>query len=425
MPLTLPGAGSFSFFKSPPLTTTSLIFNDEHNISTLSATTSSSNLNNKTAAATETRDPCNAIPAESRIDNGSIKSEKTSNLLNPVVSAERRARSVDAAINRCRRGSNCSSKASNKKPVWFKTLMHRMQQTFFRFNNESGGQVKVNDDVSSPRPRSSADAVRQEVCNRATDEQENTVLSPDEECIEQEDSDHPMPKPEVLHQAGRFTIVREREDFDTIIFDQCHCLQKPCKYLSSGGVHPPPPLELSSESTPYPSRTRNMNESEGVWNNNNKSHLQPNANIHGRTVSSATTRARKPSIVNMHQEFLPSKRHSSVFVAPTSSSSHHHSSSSRTSISSSHEPHTTISSHSGRKFEVEWYSSSVASSNSSASSEFVSSSPASTISAFSFASSPGTNSYSPATTLSRQRSSTLSSKHGRKFEVTVLSSDND
>ncbi|CAH1767026.1 15635_t:CDS:2, partial [Entrophospora sp. SA101] len=35
---------------------------------------------------------------------------------------------------------------------------------------------------------------------------------------------------EVLGKVGRFTIVREREDYDTTKFDQCHCIQKPCPY---------------------------------------------------------------------------------------------------------------------------------------------------------------------------------------------------
>ncbi|CAG8824370.1 7821_t:CDS:1, partial [Racocetra persica] len=79
-----------------------------------------------------------------------------------------------------------------------------------------------------------------------------------------------------------------------------------------------------------------------------------------------------------------------------------------------HEPYTTINSHTGRKFEVEW----------SSSSEPASSSPSSTTSSgISLASSPNSSLYSLQGALTR--SSTLSSKCGRKFEVTVISCNNN
>ncbi|RIA98102.1 hypothetical protein C1645_750604 [Glomus cerebriforme] len=97
---------------------------------------------------------------------------------------------------------------------------------------------------------------------------------------------------------------------------------------------------------------------------------------------------------------------------------------SKFSLSHPNEPHTTINSHSGRKFEVEWNTtakSSSSSSTSSTSSSDTSYSPPSTISSvFSMGSSPDKKSTTN-NTLSR-RCSTLSSKCGRKFEVTILSS---
>jgi len=56
---------------------------------------------------------------------------------------------------------------------------------------------------------------------------------------------HYAKETEVLGKVGRFTIVREREDFDTTYFDQCHCQQKPCRFSTNGcsGTHPVLPPE--------------------------------------------------------------------------------------------------------------------------------------------------------------------------------------
>nr|CAG8502753.1 12687_t:CDS:2 [Entrophospora candida] len=77
---------------------------------------------------------------------------------------------------------------------------------------------------------------------------------------------------EVLGKVGRFTIVREREDYDTTKFDQCHCIQKPCPYSLEGGRHPPPPPKLNSNVI---NNNKNYNyniNNNGYINNNNNNY---------------------------------------------------------------------------------------------------------------------------------------------------------
>jgi len=344
---------------------------------------------------------------------------------------------------------------------------------------------------------------------------------------------------EVLGKVGRFTIVREREDFDTTYFDQCHCQQKPCRFSTNGcsGTHPilppeslpqlcnnarqqaaaiahhqmlisskhhswssssslkprrslycsptpssnssrhslpqlqnnanngacPTPIFISkstaasaitinsrgvlpqSASSPnlvhlnQRTKSENVNKQPTLRNNNNNNNSRPNSNIiisgknptnngsyypQCNTNSSMMKKAKKPSLINMKSTepiLLPTTNTPSTPPTPTypSKFSHHN----------PNEPHTTINSHTGRKFEVEWSSSSTTASSSSTSSTSSTSSsdpspsPSSTISSvFSMASSPE-KSITNSNTLSR-RCSTLSSKCGRKFEVTILSSTN-
>ncbi|GES80525.1 hypothetical protein GLOIN_2v1654631 [Rhizophagus clarus] len=324
---------------------------------------------------------------------------------------------------------------------------------------------------------------------------------------------HFAKEPEVLGKVGRFTIVREREDFDTTYFDQCHCQQKPCRFSTNGcsGTHPvlppgkesdrpsrhlsqvstcsnkndswsssksrrsfysnntpssnssrsslqqqkyygvcPTPIMVSKPITPnfsssnssFPTHCRvilpqsssspnlvHLNQRskfDGVQNKNTLKNMNcyPNSNIivGGNSVSMKSTEEEKrrlsmpptttpptpPQPLNLNSSSTP--------TTPTTLQKFHY--------HHPNEPHTTINSHSGRKFEVEWNTtakSSSSSSTSSSSSSDTAYSPPSTISsAFSMASSPDKKS-TINNTLSR-RCSTLSSKCGRKFEVTILSS---
>jgi len=372
---------------------------------------------------------------------------------------------------------------------------------------------------------------------------------------------HFAKEPEVLGKVGRFTIVREREDFDTTYFDQCHCQQKPCRFSSNGcsGAHPilppdndndhdrPPVRNLIQQVTPisnyscsnkndswsssksnrsfYSNNTPSSNSSRNSlpslqqkYNNNlngscptpipvskvtphnvpssnssisrvilpqsssspNLVHLNQRSKIENKNISKninngllnpnnniivvgnhsgkypnpstnnngsyypqcnnySTTvikKSKKPSLVNIKSTEEQQRR---LSMPPTPTPPNYqplnsHSSSnpstptnpSKFSLHHPNEPHTTINSHSGRKFEVEWNTTSKSSSSSSTSSTSSSDtaySPPSTISSvFSMASSPDKKStISNNSTLSR-RCSTLSSKCGRKFEVTILSS---
>jgi hypothetical protein len=341
---------------------------------------------------------------------------------------------------------------------------------------------------------------------------------------------------EVLGKVGRFTIVREREDFDTTYFDQCHCQQKPCRFSTNGcsGTHPILPPEslpqlcnknknnnhhqaaaiahqqsiehnswssssrprssLYCNPVPYSNSSRhslpplqnNTNngmisvpivaskvsaaaftncrgilsqsasspnlvhlnqriKSENIVNkhptsrNNNNGRLNVSNNIivsgknqsnngsyypQSTTNSSVVKKVKKPSLINMKSTEFVLHHTSSTTNSPSTSTPPTPTYPSKFSHHNSNEPHTTINSHSGRKFEVEWSSSltttsSSTSSTSSTSSSDPSPSPSSTISSvFSMGSSPDKSTTS---TLSR-RCSTLSSKCGRKFEVTILSS---
>ncbi|CAI2164343.1 9660_t:CDS:1 [Funneliformis geosporum] len=403
---------------------------------------------------------------------------------------------------------------------------------------------------------------------------------------------------EVLGKVGRFTIVREREDFDTTYFDQCHCQQKPCRLSLNGGTHPILEPELLGQ-FPFPyhhvsshpisipmrhnslkgvgvnnggvslrsstysqhltqqdaqqfatiayqqmqmqmnSNNRNscpsissskssrsfycqhtptstssrrslpsLQKQNGVINVNNNTNSawpMPMPIIVSKVASAAAASpsvscrgvlpqsASSPNLVHLHQRSKgenmcynkstrinsrniniiiggkhsnPQSHHGSYYyphcpssvnsntpslmlktkksslinmkatqeqqrrssipppLSPTTSTPTTPSKLSFSHHQTSNEPHTTINSHSGRKFEVEWTTktSSSTSSTSSTSSE-TASSPSSTISSlFSMASSPSTSVNSTTSTLSRQ-CSTLSSKCGRKFEVTVLSSN--
>ncbi|KAF0539078.1 hypothetical protein F8M41_007346 [Gigaspora margarita] len=113
------------------------------------------------------------------------------------------------------------------------------------------------------------------------------------------------------------------------------------------------------------------------------------------------------------QQLLPTTTTTTTTTTSTSTTTTTTTSKS-TSKSETNEPHTTISSHTGRKFEVEWRPSS----------SEPESSPSSTMSSsvLSMSSSPNSSIYS--TQGASTRSSTLSSKQGRKFEVTIISSDN-
>ncbi|CAB4396704.1 unnamed protein product [Rhizophagus irregularis] len=353
---------------------------------------------------------------------------------------------------------------------------------------------------------------------------------------------HFAKEPEVLGKVGRFTIVRERADFDTTYFDKCHCQQKPCRFSSSGcgGTHPvlppddendrPPIRRQQVTSISHHQSCSNKSDSKSrrsFYSNNTPSNSSRNSlpslqqkfpvNVSCIPVSKATTpnvpssnsssisrvilpqsssspnlvhlnqrskienknisknlpnsssiivggnsgkylnitptnnngsyypqcnnystavikKSKKPSLVNIKSTEEQQRRlsmpptstqptqplnlsSSSTPTTPTNPSKfslYHH---------PNEPPHTTINSHSGRKFEVEWNTtakSSSSSSTSSSSSSDTAYSPPSTISSvFSMASSPDKK--STINTLSR-RCSTLSSKCGRKFEVTILSS---
>lgn len=359
---------------------------------------------------------------------------------------------------------------------------------------------------------------------------------------------HFAKEPEVLGKVGRFTIVREREDFNTTYFDQCHCQQKPCRFSSSacGGIHPvlppddendrppirrqqvisishnqsqyscsnksdscsssksrrsfysnnapsnssrnslpslqqkntvngscPAPIPVSKVTSPnvlsqnssisrvilpqsssspnlvhlnHRSKIENKNISKNLPNSNiivggnSGKYLNPPTNNNGsyypQCNNYSTTvikKSKKPSLANIK---LTEEQQRRLSMPPTStqptqplnlsSSSTPSTPTNPSKFSLYHhpnEPHTTINSHSGRKFEVEWNTtgkSSSSSSTSSSSSSDTAYSPPSTISSvFSMASSPDKK--STINTLSR-RCSTLSSKCGRKFEVTILSS---
>ncbi|CAG8508695.1 4274_t:CDS:2 [Funneliformis caledonium] len=570
-----------------------------------------------------------------------------------AIPLERRVRSLEGSTllksnRRISNASNLTSKNFIRKPSWYKSIFARIHNSMLRWNddddnriidpdkvggenkdsthvtNNSGGDLNVTaeDDkdhnindgaeykIGGKKHRDFYDMTLLNQSQNPNPSPSNVLSSTSSATNSDEGVDskrlstsvfekyaqtprHFTKETEVLGKVGRFTIVREREDFDTTYFDQCHCQQKPCRFSLNGGTHPilepellpqfqfhdasshpisipmrhnslkgvgvNNPLRSSTYLThqdaqqfaaiaqqqmqiqinsnnrnscpsisssrspryfycqPTPSSTSSRRSLPSMQKNNGVININNNINgawpvpmpiIVSKVASAAAASpsvscrgvlpqsASSPNLVHLHQRSKGenvcynkstsriNSRNANIIIGGKQSNlpSHHGSyyyphcsspvnsnapslmiktkksslvnmkatqerrlsippSSSPTtsavpsstpttpsklssSQNTSNEPHTTINSHSGRKFEVEWTTktSSSTSSTSSTSSE-TASSPSSTISSlFSMASSPGTSVNSVNSTLSRQ-CSTLSSKCGRKFEVTVLSSN--
>ncbi|CAG8449931.1 13189_t:CDS:1 [Dentiscutata heterogama] len=503
MPLPLPDTGSLSLFKGPS-SMTSRINNDLLGVP-------SSGFDEYNLKGTKRMDVSTAPPSP----------------VNCSISIERRVNSAD--ILRVRRNSDKSSLLNNKKQSdWWKSFLSRIQQFPFLKRNDQ----KISKDVSTSeidlsatsRSSSSVDVRAISCDNTVVDHDKDmnaTTLDNNNINNSSVDSDvtlkgssaslfdvcaqtprHFSKEPEVLGKVGRFTIVREREDFSTTMFDQCHCQEKPCRFSTKGGVHPVMPPETLPDLIPLSSQFCTVNESsppiripihkdsmnlasyklscqqygaqirQNSWESiapyrpgvsqsssiytQNSLYTQQssaatsrtslsslkystdlsNVNLTNNKISTsyssdlALTRSRSKNIVNK-----PIKPPSPVANGPVRSK---RSSSSNIKVSDNNllqellndrrqqllpttttskfetnEPHTTISSHTGRKFEV-W----------SSSSSEPASSPSSTMSSsiLSMSSSPNNSLYSLQGTSTR--CSTLSSKHGRKFEVTIISSGN-
>ncbi|CAG8699168.1 19838_t:CDS:2 [Gigaspora rosea] len=406
IPFPLSETGSLSLFKSPSSMT--------------------SRINNDLLGVPSTTD-FSSLKSVKRMDVSTAPPSP----VNHSISVERRVNSADILRVKRNNGNNNEkiSLLNNKKQSdWWKSFLSRIQQFPF---------LKRNDQKS--------------LKDLSTGEIDLSTFSRSK-------------KPEVLGKIGRFTIIREREDFNTTMFDQCHCQEKPCRFSANGGDHPVLPPETLPDLIPHSSQFYTINESaspiripvyrdsrnlasyklscqqynsqrhnswesitpyrpglsrgSSIYTQNSlytsqssaatsRSSLSSlrystdfsNANImNNKTTTSylsdlASTRGRSKNVINK-----PIKPPSPVANGPTN------------------EPHTTISSHTGRKFEVEWRPSS--------SSSEPASSPSSTMSSsvLSMSSSPNSSIYSAQG--ASTRSSTLSSKQGRKFEVTIISSDN-
>ncbi|CAG8610649.1 2758_t:CDS:1 [Racocetra fulgida] len=479
--------------------------------------------------------------------------------VNCSVSIERRVNSADILRVRRNSDRSSLSFNTKKHTDWVKTILSRLQFVFLKRNDQKSDKIPEDDSFNvstSSRSSTSVDTVRvvardnslvdhdKDVItptldvNNKSDVNSNISLSQQNICqpsicqqniCQQDICDAVIPKssdhhyedstskvssessffdvcaqtprhfskePEVLGKVGRFTIVRESEDFNTTMFDQCHCHEKPCRFSANGGVHPVLPPESLPDLVPhhsqfYPVNAHNsppiripvhrnsMNlasyklssqqngtqqngsqlkhyswdsiapyrpgvsqssslythQSSAATSRSSLSSLKyssdstsVNKNISSNSSDLTNSRGRSKNIVNkpikqpspvvnglvrprrsfstnkvsdkLLQEILCDRRQQILPNAATKFETH--------------EPYTTINSHTGRKFEVEW----------SSSSEPASSSPSSTTSSgISIASSPNSSLYSLQGALTR--SSTLSSKCGRKFEVTVISCNNN
>ncbi|CAG8582592.1 30_t:CDS:1 [Cetraspora pellucida] len=515
MPLSLPDTSSLTLFKSSA-SMTSRINNDL--LSILSSTGF---------------DEYDNLKGVKRMDVSTAPPSP----VNCSISIERRVNSAD--ILRVRRNSDKSSLLSNKKhPDWVKSILSRLQLVFLKRNDQKSEKIPedesiINDLSTSSRSSSSVDTVQvvgrdnsfvdhnKDVItpnldkNNKSDVDSNIGLSQQDICDAiipksldhhyDEDSNlkdssnnesssffdvcaqtprHFSKEPEVLGKVGRFTIVREREDFNTTMFDQCHCHEKPCRFSANGGVHPVLPPESLPELVPhypqfYPANAytppiripvqKNL-ASYKISSQQYGTQLRHNSwdsialyrpgvsqsSLYTQQSSAATSRSSLSSLkyssdstsVNkittsnncdlintrglskniINKSIKPPSPVVNGLVRPKRSSSSNKVTENllqeilydrrqqllptATSKLETHEPYTTINSHTGRKFEVEW----------SSSSSETASSPSSTMSSgISLASSPNSSLYSIQGGAST-RSSTLSSKCGRKF---VISRNNE
>ncbi|CAG8582218.1 4223_t:CDS:2 [Diversispora eburnea] len=354
MPLSLSGNSSYTFLKSSSLTTPLISNKNELKILPAIPITSNNATNTITVDSANTSHSIETSFKDNYNLNNELimKREKTS-FISPIF-LERRACSLD--VDRNRRNS---SKFINKKPVWFKTIILRLQQTETLLKNSQHRNHKT--------------------------------TSIFEECAQT--PRHKTKEAEVLRQVGRFTIVRESEDFNTTMFDQCHCLQKPLN------------RKLSNQSF-ISSQPRSLPSLNNKSINSNFIHNSSNINLINKSPSTTTNNNNNNS----------SRAAASAAYTPTSCRSVLPTSASSPNLMNIHNRSKC------RKFEVEWCSNSSptsSSSGSSSSSSEAASSPASTIS--SLASSPGTNNIN-INTLSSPITLSRHCKQGRKFEVTVISS---
>ncbi|CAG8510729.1 6080_t:CDS:2 [Dentiscutata erythropus] len=432
MPLPLPDTGSLSLFKGPS-SMTSRINND------LLGVPSSTGFDEYNLKGAKRMDVSTAPPSP----------------VNCSISIERRVNSAD--ILRVRRNSDKSPLLNNKRQSdWWKSFLSRIQQIPFLKRNEQ----KISKDVytseidlsATSRSSSSVD-VRAISCD-------NNIVSVFDVCAQT--PRHFSKEPEVLGKVGRFTIVREREDFSTTLFDQCHCQEKPCRFSANGGDHPVMPPETLPDLIPYTSQSCIVNESsppiripihkdsmnlasyklscqqygaqmrQNSWESiapyrpgvSQSSSIYTQNSLYTQQSSAATSRTSLSSLkystdssnINVTNNKISTSYSSDLALSRSRSKNIVNKSIKPPSPVANgpfetNEPHTTISSHTGRKFEV-WSSSSSESA----------SSPSSTMSSsiLSMSSSPNNSLYSLQGTSTR--CSTLSSKHGRKFEVTVISS---
>ncbi|CAG8809223.1 14394_t:CDS:1, partial [Racocetra persica] len=298
MPLPLPDTSSLSLFKSPP-SMTSRIHNDLLNIPSSTGFDEYDNLKSAEKSA-ERMDISTAPPSP----------------VNCSVSIERRVNSAD--ILRVRRNSDRSSLSFNTKKHtdWLKTILSRLQFVFLKRNDQKSDKIPEDDSINvsaSSRSSTSVDTVRVVARDNSLVDHDKDVITPtldvnksevnsnislsqqnvcqqntcQQDICQQDICDAVIPKsldhhyedstlkvssesslfevcaqtprhfskePEVLGKVGRFTIVRESEDFNTTMFDQCHCHEKPCRFSANGGVHPVLPPEALPDLVPHHSQ---------------------------------------------------------------------------------------------------------------------------------------------------------------------------
>ncbi|CAG8637870.1 20996_t:CDS:2 [Gigaspora margarita] len=374
---------------------------------------------------------------------------------------------------------NHSISVERRQSDWWKSFLSRIQQIPFlkRNDQKSLKDLSTGENDLSTTSRSSVDVVNCDnntIIDHDKDLNTTTLLDNDPNMVSSDEKSsffdvcaqtprHFSEKPEVLGKVGRFTIIREREDFNTTMFDQCHCQEKPCRFSANGGVHPVLPPETLPDLIPHSSQFYTINESTSpiripVYRDSknlasyklscqqyNSSHrhnswesitpyrpgLSRGSSIYTQnslytSQSSAATSRSSLSSLRYSTDFSNANIMNNKTTTTYSSDLASTRGRSKNVINKpikppspvangrTNEPHTTISSHTGRKFEVEWRPSS----------SEPASSPSSTMSSsvLCMSSSPNSSIYS--TQGASTRSSTLSSKQGRKFEVTIISSDN-